>query len=198
MQLEMNSDEGSDEEFVGDTNDSTKSSYGTEFVPESQCRRDFLLPAPALIPDLSSVSSHFHTLHLHDMREEPMEGFGGGGDDYDVAGGEEFRVGHCFNTREAVQMAVKNYSIRRAAEYRVVESNPSKYVCRCKQYGAGCPWSILESVRSHIGLASRRTIELLIYAFVPEGMDGKAKGDSEVIGDWEESYDILPRLMSAL
>ncbi|MED6175793.1 hypothetical protein PIB30_081691 [Stylosanthes scabra] len=138
MQLEMNSDEGSDEDFVGDTNDSTESSDGTEFMPESQCRRVFLLPAPAPIPDLSSVSSHFHTLHLHDMREELMEGFGGGGDDYDVAGGEEFRVGHRFSTREAVQMAVKNYSIRRTAEYRVVESDPYKYVCRCKQYGAGC------------------------------------------------------------
>ncbi|MED6221945.1 hypothetical protein PIB30_059678 [Stylosanthes scabra] len=129
MQLGMNSDEGSDEDFVGETNDSTESSDDTEFVPESLCRRDFLLPAPAPILDLSSVSSHFHTLHLHDMREEPMEGFRGGVDDYDVAGGEEFRVGHCFSTREAEQMAVKNYSIRRASEYRVVESDLSKYVC---------------------------------------------------------------------
>ncbi|MED6197184.1 hypothetical protein PIB30_054290 [Stylosanthes scabra] len=109
MQSELNSDKDSDEDFFDDTDDSSESSDGTEFVLESQCRRDFLLTAPAPIPDLSSVSSHFHTLHLHDMGEEPMEGFGGGGDDYDVAGGEEFRVGHRFSTREAVQMAVKNY-----------------------------------------------------------------------------------------
>ncbi|MED6149632.1 hypothetical protein PIB30_064398 [Stylosanthes scabra] len=113
MQLGMNSDEGSDEDFVGETDDSTESSDGTEFVPESQCRRNILLPTPAPIPDLSFVSSHFHMLQLHDMREEAMEGFGGGGDDYDVAGGEKFKVGHRFSTREAVQMAVKNYSIRR-------------------------------------------------------------------------------------
>ncbi|MED6221251.1 hypothetical protein PIB30_052657 [Stylosanthes scabra] len=92
MQLELNFDEGSDEDFVGDTDDSSESLDGTEFVPKSQCRRDFLLPTPAPIPDLSSVSSHFHTLQLHDMGEEPMEGFGGGCDNYDVAGGEEFRV----------------------------------------------------------------------------------------------------------
>ncbi|MED6159204.1 hypothetical protein PIB30_040141 [Stylosanthes scabra] len=134
MQLEMNSNEGSDEDFVGDTDDSTES-----------------LDALARIPDLSSVSSHFHTLHLDDMREEPMEGFGGGGDDYDVAGGEEFKVGHRFSTREAVQMAVKNNCIRRAAEYKVVELDRYKYVCRCKQYGAGCPWSIRVALRKNLG-----------------------------------------------
>ncbi|MED6158750.1 hypothetical protein PIB30_035681 [Stylosanthes scabra] len=37
-------DEGSDEEFVGDTDDSTERSDGIEFVPESQCRRDFFAP----------------------------------------------------------------------------------------------------------------------------------------------------------
>ncbi|MED6142661.1 hypothetical protein PIB30_115996, partial [Stylosanthes scabra] len=58
------------------------------------------------------------------MAEQPREGFGGGGEDYDVDGGQEFRVGHRFCTREAVQMAVKNYNIRRASEYKVVESDP--------------------------------------------------------------------------
>ncbi|MED6171645.1 hypothetical protein PIB30_042600, partial [Stylosanthes scabra] len=142
MQSELNEGEDSDEEYVGDTEESSESSDGTEFVPESQCRRDFLLPAPAPIPDLSSVSSHFQTLYLDDMAEQPREGYGGGGEDYDVDGGQEFRVGHRFCTREAVQMAVKNYNIRRAFEYKVVESDPYKYVCRCKQYAAGCPWSI--------------------------------------------------------
>ncbi|MED6142724.1 hypothetical protein PIB30_000289 [Stylosanthes scabra] len=80
----------------------------------------------APIPDLSSVNSHFHTLHLEDMDEMPMEGFGGGGDYYDVDGGEEFRVGPRFSKREAVHLGVKNYNIRRASEYRVVESDPYK------------------------------------------------------------------------
>ncbi|MED6186401.1 hypothetical protein PIB30_066313 [Stylosanthes scabra] len=127
MLLELNSDEGSDEDFVGDTDDSSKSLDGTEFVLESQCRRDLLLPASAPIPDLSSMSSHFHTLHLHDMGKEPMEGFGRGGEDYDVADGEEFRVGHRFSTREAVQIAVKNYSIRRALMRQIltIRNNPT-------------------------------------------------------------------------
>ncbi|MED6135998.1 hypothetical protein PIB30_051866 [Stylosanthes scabra] len=58
-----------------------------------------------------------------DMDEEPMEGFGGGGDYYDVDGGEEFRVGHRFSKREAVHLGVKNYNIRRASEYRKRNTN---------------------------------------------------------------------------
>ncbi|MED6209646.1 hypothetical protein PIB30_056732 [Stylosanthes scabra] len=63
----------------------------------------------------------------------------------------EFRVGHQFSTREAVHMAVKNYNIRRASEYRVVESDPYKYVCRCKRYDAGCPWSLRVALRTNLG-----------------------------------------------
>ncbi|MED6174634.1 hypothetical protein PIB30_070912 [Stylosanthes scabra] len=106
----------SDEDFVGSMDDSSKSSDVLEFVPESQMMRGFFLPAPASIPDLSSVCSHFHTLHLYDMEEELRERFGDGGEDYDVDGGPEFRVGHRFSTREVVHMGVKNYNIRRASE----------------------------------------------------------------------------------
>ncbi|MED6146418.1 hypothetical protein PIB30_034332 [Stylosanthes scabra] len=100
MLMDGNSGEDFDEDFVPDFEESSESSDGSEFMPESQSRRGFLLPAPALIPDLSSVNSHFHTLHLEDMDEEPMKGFGGGDDYYDVDGGQEFRVGHRFSKRE--------------------------------------------------------------------------------------------------
>ncbi|MED6143003.1 hypothetical protein PIB30_002826 [Stylosanthes scabra] len=151
MLMDGNSGEDSDEEFVPDIEESSESSDGSEFVPESQSRRGFLLPAPAPIPDLSSVISHFHTLHLEDMDEEPMEGFGGGGDYYDVDEREEFRVGHHFSKREAVHLGVKNYNIRQASEYRVVESDPYKYVCRCKRREGGCPWYIRVSMRTNLG-----------------------------------------------
>ncbi|MED6149881.1 hypothetical protein PIB30_066887 [Stylosanthes scabra] len=113
MEIELDFDEESDEDFVGNAEDSSESSDGTEFVPESQSRREILLPAPAPISNLSSRSL----------------GKGGGGDDYDVDDGQEFRVGHRFSTRKAGQMAVKNYNIRRASEYRVVELDPYKHVC---------------------------------------------------------------------
>ncbi|MED6151682.1 hypothetical protein PIB30_084728 [Stylosanthes scabra] len=43
---------------------------------------------------------------------------------------------------EAVQNAVKNYSIRRNAEYKVIESDRIKYQCRCKHAEDRFPWSI--------------------------------------------------------
>ncbi|MED6200038.1 hypothetical protein PIB30_081392 [Stylosanthes scabra] len=103
-------EDDSDEDFVGNTDESSESSDGSEFVPESQARQD-----------------------------------------YDLDGGAEFRIGHRFSTREAVHMAVKNYNIRRASEYRVVESDPYKYVCRCKRYDAGCPWSLRVALRRNLG-----------------------------------------------
>ncbi|MED6171594.1 hypothetical protein PIB30_042120 [Stylosanthes scabra] len=140
MEMDSGSGEGSDGEYLGETDESSDSFDEVEFVDETQVGRRFLLPAPAAVPDLASVSSHFHTLSLYAMEEEPREGHDGGEDDYiNLDGGEEFRVGHRFSCREAVQMAVKNYNIRRAAEYRVLESNPYKYVCRCKKHESGCP-----------------------------------------------------------
>ncbi|MED6220804.1 hypothetical protein PIB30_048396 [Stylosanthes scabra] len=49
IQLELNSDKDFDEDFACDMEDSSESSDGTEFVPESQCRRDFF--APSTRPD---------------------------------------------------------------------------------------------------------------------------------------------------
>ncbi|RYR11848.1 hypothetical protein Ahy_B04g069357 [Arachis hypogaea] len=43
------------------------------------------------------------------------------------------------NSRDAVLLAVKNYSIRRNVEYRVLGSDRPKYHSRCKQFSAGCP-----------------------------------------------------------
>ncbi|MED6163331.1 hypothetical protein PIB30_078828, partial [Stylosanthes scabra] len=42
-------DDDSDEDFVGNTDESSESSDGSEFVPESQARQGFLLPAPSLM-----------------------------------------------------------------------------------------------------------------------------------------------------
>ncbi|MED6118082.1 hypothetical protein PIB30_116346, partial [Stylosanthes scabra] len=44
------SDDDSDEDYIGNTDESSESSDGSEFVPESQARQGFLLPAPSPIP----------------------------------------------------------------------------------------------------------------------------------------------------
>ncbi|MED6112446.1 hypothetical protein PIB30_061829 [Stylosanthes scabra] len=138
VDMDSSSGEGSDGEYLGETDESSDSFNKADFVDETQVGQRVLLPAPAAIPDLASVSSHFHTLNLDAMEEEPREG---------QDGGEEFRVRHRFSCKEAVQMAVKNYNIRSAVDYRVLESDPYKYVCRCKQHESRCPWRGSPEVR---------------------------------------------------
>ncbi|RYQ92423.1 hypothetical protein Ahy_B09g098650 [Arachis hypogaea] len=78
--------------------------------------------SPHLIPVLLDVPSHYHALDLDAMHEKsPFSNTGK--DDYNLDGGVEFRVGHRFKSRDAVMQGVKNYSIRRSVEYRVVESD---------------------------------------------------------------------------
>ncbi|RYR46593.1 hypothetical protein Ahy_A07g032337 [Arachis hypogaea] len=59
----------------------------------------------------------------------------------------EFQIGHRFKCRDAVIQGVKNYSIRRSAEYRVVESDRLKYHMYCRQAATGYPWSLRVALR---------------------------------------------------
>ncbi|XP_057760419.1 uncharacterized protein LOC130980792 [Arachis stenosperma] len=64
-----------------------------------------------------------------------------------VADGE-FAIGMEFSCREAVMMAVKDYTIRRGVDYRVYESEPLTFYAKCTQYGSGCDWLIRVSMIS--------------------------------------------------
>ncbi|XP_057755356.1 uncharacterized protein LOC130974498 [Arachis stenosperma] len=59
----------------------------------------------------------------------------------------EFKVGQQFGSKKEVMLAVKQYSIRRAVEYKIVESDHLRYNARCIQFGPGCNWNILISYR---------------------------------------------------
>ncbi|XP_016173871.1 uncharacterized protein LOC107616425 [Arachis ipaensis] len=45
-------------------------------------------------------------------------------------------------TKEEAVLSVKDYSIRRGVQYRVMESDHLKYHERCKEFGNGCTWMI--------------------------------------------------------
>ncbi|XP_052113839.1 uncharacterized protein LOC127744968 [Arachis duranensis] len=64
-----------------------------------------------------------------------------------VADGE-FAIGMEFSSKEAVMMAVKDYTIRRGVDYRVYESEPLTFYAKCTQYGLGCDWLIRVSMIS--------------------------------------------------
>ncbi|MED6199572.1 hypothetical protein PIB30_077187 [Stylosanthes scabra] len=79
VDIDSSTEEGSDGDYQEETDESSDSFDEADIVCETQVGRRFLLPAPAAIPDLASVSSHFHTLNLDAMEEKPREGHGGGG-----------------------------------------------------------------------------------------------------------------------
>ncbi|MED6177384.1 hypothetical protein PIB30_097595 [Stylosanthes scabra] len=109
----------------------------TANIPAAQCSR-YILPVPPPIPRLEDVPCFFQQLDLDEGAcVDPLKA--GMGNDYNTDGGAELRLGHRMRNREAVQTIVKNYSIRRNAEYRAIESDRIKYHCRCKHADDGCP-----------------------------------------------------------
>ncbi|RYR61484.1 hypothetical protein Ahy_A04g018662 [Arachis hypogaea] len=56
-----------------------------------------------------------------------------------------FVVGMEFNSREAVIVAVKEYTIQRGVDYRVYESEPTIFYAKCVHYG-NCDWFIRVSL----------------------------------------------------
>nr|XP_029154668.1 uncharacterized protein LOC112805316 [Arachis hypogaea] len=63
----------------------------------------------------------------------------------------EFQIGQSFQNKEEAVLSVKDYSIRRGVEYRVIESDHLKYHGKCKEFGKGCTWLIRVALRAHKG-----------------------------------------------
>ncbi|XP_025627848.1 uncharacterized protein [Arachis hypogaea] len=61
---------------------------------------------------------------------------------YALTGEIELEIGLKLLNRETAMLAVKNYNMRRSAEYKVVESDQTRYVCRCKLFGDQCRWMV--------------------------------------------------------
>ncbi|KAL4291980.1 hypothetical protein GQ457_14G001610 [Hibiscus cannabinus] len=54
----------------------------------------------------------------------------------------EFSVGIQFDEKNEATLAVKEYSIKKHADYVVVESSPKTFFAKCMKYGEGCNWKI--------------------------------------------------------
>ncbi|XP_016199071.1 uncharacterized protein LOC107640035 [Arachis ipaensis] len=63
----------------------------------------------------------------------------------------EFQIGQSFQSKEEAVLSVKDYSIRRGVEYKVMESDNLKYQGRCKEFGNGCTWLIRIVMRKRKG-----------------------------------------------
>ncbi|RYR50114.1 hypothetical protein Ahy_A07g036689 isoform A [Arachis hypogaea] len=61
---------------------------------------------------------------------------------YGLTGERELELRLKFLNKDAAMLAIKNYNIRRSEEFKVVESDHTRYVCRCKLFGDQCCWMV--------------------------------------------------------
>ncbi|MED6175452.1 hypothetical protein PIB30_078503 [Stylosanthes scabra] len=145
--------EEDDSDYVISTASSSDAQEGGAGGPETRTAScpHHVLPVPPPIPRVEDVPCYFQQLDLDEgVCSDPLNA--GIGNDYNTnGGGVEIRVGHRMRNWEAVQTAIKNYSIQRNVEYRVIESDRIKYHCRCKHAADGCPWSIRVALRQNLG-----------------------------------------------
>ncbi|MED6212651.1 hypothetical protein PIB30_085487 [Stylosanthes scabra] len=117
--------------------------------PEGMLQEEFESHEGSIVGDLMTESFHLNPDQENgrDEVEEELTSLRisqGGPDDDPIA---EFEVGQQFENKEEVLMAVKTYSIRRAVQFKILESVQLKYVVRCYEFGKGCEWNIRVSYR---------------------------------------------------
>ena len=89
--------------------------------------------------DSQNHPRHYSYLNLDAMPQSIYAGGRGtAGNILYNAGEEELHIGQQFPNKDAVLFAVKNYSIRRSVEYKVLESDQLTYHGKCKHFGNGC------------------------------------------------------------
>ncbi|XP_057718018.1 uncharacterized protein LOC130932656 [Arachis stenosperma] len=88
---------------------------------------------------------HFSTLNLEALGQQDDSGNRVG------RSSSEFEIGQSFQSKEEAVLSVKDYSIRRGVEYRVIESDHLKYHGKCKEFGKGCTWLIRVALRARKG-----------------------------------------------
>ncbi|XP_057744653.1 uncharacterized protein LOC130962459 [Arachis stenosperma] len=149
---------------------------------------------------------HFSSLDLDAMRREWVPGEPAGFGARDAEGSAsltEFQVGQQFQNKDEAVLSVKTYSIRRGIQYKVVESDYRRYVRKCYEFGNGCTWLIRLCLRQRKELMHASvSIKVLLnataahFGFRPTYKRvwlAKQKAVAHIYGDWDESYNELPR-----
>ncbi|XP_016162532.1 uncharacterized protein LOC107605239 [Arachis ipaensis] len=123
--------EGEPVDIIGDSDDDTGSNPHAQHEPSSFGTQQY--------------PPHFSTLNLEALGQQAN----GGATIGDSS--TEFQIGQSFQNKDEAILSVKDYSIRRGVEYRVMESDHLKYHGRCKEFGKGCTWLIRISLCARKG-----------------------------------------------
>ncbi|RYR35561.1 hypothetical protein Ahy_A10g050704 isoform B [Arachis hypogaea] len=87
----------------------------------------------------NSTPDHYLHLSLGPMNSITAEDIPS---NYGLTGEIELELGLKFLNKDAAMLAIKNYNIRRSVEFKVVESDHTGYVCRCKLFGDQYCWMV--------------------------------------------------------
>ncbi|RYR50018.1 hypothetical protein Ahy_A07g036569 [Arachis hypogaea] len=128
--------------------------------------------AQLAVSRLYDRSDHFSKLNLDAMTSDWS--FTQGGPDQDPS--NKFEDGQQFENKEEVMLAVKRYNINRAVEYKILESD--QLSVRVLQGGE----------ENHFGYKTSYRKFWLV----------KQRVFARIYGDWEESYNELPRWLFAM
>ncbi|XP_057738189.1 uncharacterized protein LOC130955367 [Arachis stenosperma] len=177
-------------DIIGDSDDDTGANPHAHHGPSSSGTHQY--------------PPHFSTLNLEALGQQAD------GDATIGGSSTEFQIGQSFQNKDEVVLSVKDYSIHRGVEYRVLESDHLKYHGKCKEFGKGCSWLIRISLRARKGTWEVRRTDAAVtvnvlqqateadYGFRPSYRKVwmvKQKAVAQIYGDWEESYVELPRWM---
>ena len=157
---------------------------------------------------------------------------------------EELRKGLRFIDKAELQTAVKQYSVERHHEFKVIESNPNLWHVKCKSKDSGCQW-MLRGIKRHnffeisrytgphtclsammsqdhsgldstlianeirdlvkeiptIAIAGLGAVIKNKYNYTPSYRklwDAKQKAIAMLFGDWDMSYQLLPKWLHAV
>ena len=64
-----------------------------------------------------------------------------------LIGVNKLQMGQQFRDKKVVLFVIKNYSIRKLVEYKVLKSDHIKYHDKYNHFGNGCNWSICVTYR---------------------------------------------------
>nr|XP_025692799.1 uncharacterized protein LOC112795056 [Arachis hypogaea] len=118
-------------DIVGDSDDDTGADPHAQHRPSSSASQQH--------------PPHFSTLELDALGQQEDGGNTVGGSS------TEFQIGQSFQNKDEAVLSVKDYSIRRGVDYRVIESDHLKYHGKCKEFGKGCSWLIRVALRARKG-----------------------------------------------
>ncbi|XP_020992300.2 uncharacterized protein LOC107477298 [Arachis duranensis] len=179
-----------------------------EVVPETQpvYRDKDILSRVESVGGSSGTPGHYLSLNLGAMGSATAEDTPS---NYALSGEMELEVGLKFLNRETAMLAVKNYNIRRGAEYKVVESDQASCLATSMSQDHAQLDSDVICHHIHPMVQADATICVKVLQGSVESAYGykvsykkvwhaKQKTIAKIYGDWDESYDQLRRYFNAL